>query len=236
LLDATRRAIKREVQDIAAIAKKTIKGEATNQFEQELKAYYKAHREAYKKIVAPTYWAYAEALNEAAAREVGLDAPTCLESCVEQHIDRTTEHHCNLSELRILKTLNPARAIAGKAISALDIELEMMLESYPGIISDWEATRMNGLVSKASWSYLDIPGMSWLTLDNNPLCEAMDGATVEIDSTDCGNNPFSYGFDTGSNSLVAHEIRSVEDFRPSWKLSTPPLYLKCNCTVCAKTK
>ena len=238
--DAASRVVKREVQDLEKAAKKIFTKGNRGDWVKFVEDYYKDFPSFVQKAMTPTFLGYAESIQAAAAQEVDafVGMSVGLKECVLTHIDFFSKYHAKQSLAYLRVALDKRKRDVEDMRDPEDYEiiadeLDGWEKQRPKDISLWETVRTNGLVSKAVFFYAGIKGIEWVASGPqgyipSPMCEELDGVIVEI-RDDCGGGSF------WQDRSDHRESEQRNDFKPSWVVATPPLYLGCQCQIRAVT-
>ena len=220
--DAVRRTTSKEVKDLKAMAKKAAD---VGHFTQMVEEYYLTRQEVLIKDLTPCMTSLAEAILTVTADECkGLPTLTgAMQECLNEHILNTCKFNALAAKNTVLKAVREARELTFE-----EFEIEAFLAGWvstrPEMFAAWETARVSGLMSNANYFQAGADGAEWLTLDvDDARCAHLNEALREY----AGSCRHSKGYWPGSQ----HHRRDVEDFTPSWEVSTPPLYLGCTCQL-----
>lgn len=225
--------VKRQMSDIANLAKKTITKLGPNEFYVQAQAYFKDHQQVMIEKLTPTFMAYAEATQEAAAKEVGafIGMTPTIRDCVAVHLENVARYHCNKS-LGRLRDANSVRTgeYAQLVLERVLDEIGTWAE-FPDEMALWESVRTNNLIAKATYHSVGVEKLGWVpeAFNANPLheiCLQLADFLCSLDD-DCRSEGFYSAWVNSKRSV------SIEDWRPSWAVYTPPLFLGCRCLICA---
>ena len=219
--DAGERAVKRELREIKQAAQKYLDKRAhVADFEEWVRGYYRDFPQVLSELWSPAFSALSEAVQALAAREV--EAPVGmtpgLDECLRYHVDRSVARHVGLSQTLVLQALRMSEGAADTVLEAL----EDWPERRPASFAAWETIRTSNLMAKATWFYAGAEGLEWIRLDENPFCASLDGLVIEM-SDNCRGTHFV---------MEGEEVPGRSDsLKPSWNVSTPPLFEGCECQI-----
>jgi len=235
--EAAERVVKREVQDLKRLLKKS---NTLDEWKRNYEEFYKGFRDYVIKTMKTPFMSYAEVVQAAAAKEVGgfVGMTPNIRECVKEHVEHFADFHINQSQ-KYLRWKEEGR----ETYIEFDAEgyvtvIEHWNEIRPGEIAAWEATRTNNLVAKAVYFNNNIEFIEWVTEPSSShglydICVELDGVQSAMTS-DCHNDMEFLYYVKG---LASGKYRSLESrFEPAWKVYTPPLYLGCECLIRAVQK
>ncbi len=221
--DSTKRLVKRETQDLLRAAKKL----DTAGFGAFVNDYYRDHRPIVRQFLDPAFTSLAKSIQAAAAKEVGgyVGMTRALNECLDYHVERVSERHCNAATSAIFRLLSgEGRAVQPKKglLEMLEDELGAWYEDVPETMATWETIRTTGLISKATYFFNDVRQIQWITTDNNPYCPSLDEVTIDLgDRCDGGIFADKGGEIEGRSNVLT----------PAWNVTTPPLFKGCTCMI-----
>jgi HK97 family phage portal protein len=224
--DAAGRMVKREVRKLLSEAKR----QDPMSFRSFAREYYEAHRAMFREFMEPAFASLAEAVQAQAATEAGGFAgmTRALNECLDYHIERVAERHCNGAYNTLVAALTKEGRAADDLLYDLMVEeLEDWPETVPAALTTWETVRTTGLISKATYFTNEVRRLEWVELDGNRYCKQLDEMVIDLGSR-CEGSTF-----VDRDSEIEYEGRSSDVFTPSWNVTTPPLWNGCECMVAA---
>jgi AcrR family transcriptional regulator len=222
--DVGERAVKRELHEIKHAAEKLLDKRALPaEFEQWVRDYYRDFPEVLSELWSPTFFAIGEAIQGLAAGEVGAPVGMTpgLDECLQYHINRSIARHAALSTNLVLAALAAGDGSADSITEAI----ADWPERRPPAFAAWETIRTSNLMAKATYFYAGATGLEWIRLDENPFCPSLEGRIIEM-----GANCRGTHFVMEGEEVPARSKRSGV-MKPSWNVSTPPLFEGCDCQI-----
>jgi HK97 family phage portal protein len=222
--DVGERAVKRELHEIKHAAEKLLDKRALPaEFEQWVRDYYRDFPEVLSELWSPTFFAIGEAIQGLAANEVGAPVGMTpgLDECLQYHINRSIARHATLSTNLVLAALAAGDGSADSITEAI----ADWPERRPPAFAAWETVRTSNLMAKATYFYAGATGLEWIRLDENPFCPSLEGRIIEM-----GANCRGTHFVMEGEEVPARSKRSGV-MKPSWNVSTPPLFEGCDCQI-----
>jgi len=216
-LDAARRIVRRERNDIEREAKKLLQRSETD-FDKYLDNYYENFGGFIEKNMLPVLMSYAEAVTGEVANEVGIESNMTpeLEKFIRGYMGVYSAEHIITSRGK-LKTIVRESIDAGEnAINNINERLQEWEETRPERIANWQTSEAEGAVTKYTYILAGIRKIRWNTVGKNcPYCNELSGQVIGIDKT--------FVRKTGL------EIEGELIFKPSTNITHPPLHTGCNC-------
>jgi HK97 family phage portal protein len=236
--EAASRVVKREMNDLIKLAKKVIPKNGHEEFRAQYEQYYKDFEPVVRELMLPVFTSYTETVQAAAAREVGgfVGVTPVIEECALVHLDNFARHHCNMAQKDLREAMNLKRAVPMSEEDYLAGVLAAISswEEVPQEIAEWETVRHNNLIAKAVYHTNGVRNIGWVPEPYNvhelyDLCVEFGALEVEL-GEDCRSAHGSFW-----DKYMAQEKlhRSAGTYRPSWPVSTPPLWPGCKCMICA---
>ena len=218
--DAADRTVAREVVAIGKALKKNVR--SLGDFDKWLGDFYGDMPTHIRKYFRSVLGSYAEAIQRAAAGEVGgpVGMTPELEKFINEYLDGYAKRHVNSS-------LGQLRALirdSEDAAADIDTRLNEWGERRPEKIASDEAVRSNNAVAKFTFALAGVETLRWVAQGNDscPYCQELDGRVVGI-------NKFF--------------VKEGENFEPkgaggTMKISGPhahpPLHQGCVCAIVAE--
>lgn len=221
--DAAARLLRREVHDVGARARKTLRTRDIPAFNTWLDEYYAGLSEAVVQQMTPVNRSYATAVLGEAAEEVGR--PDGVEESVEAFTTSYTggyaARHTGISLALLRGALQEAQnSLETEPLDAVEAELGGWEEGRAGAIAEEESTRLGNAVAKTVFVAAGFFKLRWRSVGETcPYCRALDGRVI----------------DAQANFLNAGE--SLEPDGADGPLSTttdighPPAHTGCNCQI-----
>ncbi len=220
--DAATRLIKRETQDILALAKRDFKSRGFSQFSEDLSSYYRDEfTKAAKRMVLPVAMAYGDLVGEEAADEINMSKPQeRLDGFLQKYVDVYVQSHAAHSQALLQAMLKGFETNGDDPISGLESAFEGWNESRPADIAGEESIRLNNAAAHMVYAIGGIPTVRWFSFDATcAYCTAMDGKTAGI------NEVFFRAGDDYQPEGAADPLK-VEG-----NVGHPPLHRKCECLL-----
>jgi HK97 family phage portal protein len=206
-------------------ARKAIKGAlgARGAFDLQvwIDEFYPDHSAAIVKRFMPVMMAmataiYAEAANEIDADgELGDEGEDFVRSYVDSLAIRMTQS--SIGQLRRLIAATEEADLA----DVLETRLGEWEEKRPGKLASREVVQMGSAVAKSAWAFNGIRRVIWVTVgDNCPLCEEIDGRSVEITKSFLA-----------AGDRVDPGVEGTAPLEVTQSFGHPPLHEGCDCTI-----
>ena len=213
--------VRREVEAARKAITKAFTARGVFDFQVWIEEFYPDHSAAIVKRFLPVMMAlatavYAEAANEIDADgELGEEGEDFVRSYVDSFAIRMTQS--SIGQLRRLIAASEEADLAG----VLEERLGEWEQKRPGKLATREVVQMGNAITKAAWAFNGIRRLVWVTVgDNCPLCDEMDGRSVEITKSflTAGDR-----VDPGVDGTAPLEVTQ--------SFGHPPLHEGCDCTI-----
>jgi HK97 family phage portal protein len=230
--DIGERAVKRELREIKQAAQKFLDKRAqTANFEEWVRDYYRDLPKVLSELWSPTFFAIGEAIQGLAAGEVGAPVGMTpgLDECLQYHINRSIARHAALSTNLVLAALAAGDGSADSITEAI----ADWPERRPAAFAAWETIRTSNLMAKATYFYAGATGLEWIRLDENPFCVSLEGRIIDMGNNCRGTHFVMEGEEVPARSDPTRGWSSERSdvMKPSWNVSTPPLFEGCECQI-----
>ncbi|WP_327587049.1 phage portal protein [Nonomuraea sp. NBC_00507] len=161
----------------------------------------------------PIITEFAAAIAGDAAADVGHDEPIDLAAWVQQYV----ASHVGYRIASELGQLTAAASGADAAAAVLE-RLARWVSERPDRIARWQGNQLPNAAAREVWRAAGIRAVKWVTFgsDDCPFCDAMDGATTDIEQ------PFAA---KGSELGLAEKLQISRD------IHHPPLHPGCDCQI-----
>jgi len=222
--DTAKRLIKRESQDVIALARKAFKARGFSQLLLDLDAYYRDEfKQAARRMILPVAMSYGELVGNEASDEIKIDKPQDrLDGFLQKYVEVYAQSHAEHS-LRILQ--DALRGIENKGsepISDLENLLDGWNESRATDIALEESIRLNNAVAHTVYAIGGVERVQWSNQDGDcAFCSGLDGRSVGIDEI-----YFHAGDDYRPDG-------SEETLKIEGNVGHPPLHRGCECLISA---
>ena len=180
--DAGQRVVNKETKAVKQAIKKHI-GERDNvTFERWLESFYKDMPQYVKTIFAPIIRTYAEAIQAAAANEVGAEVGITpdMEQFIEEYLDSYSERHIQ-SSLEQLKSLIESTKLEELG-TALEGRTDEWASNRADKVAQRETVRADGAFTRFALAVAGIVHLRWVAHGSSscPWCRSLDGKIVGI--------------------------------------------------------
>lgn len=185
--DAVARVLKREEADIMRQARKVLGSRDLTMFDAWLSDFYREHEKFIRKTMSPAFTAYAEAVQAAAAEEVGgqVGMTREIEKFVDEYIANYIWRHNGVSITDLRKALEKAATEGKDQLDALQETFDDWRETRPQETAQEETVRAGAAIAMMTWAASGVTKIRWVSSgDNCPLCRPLNGKVVDI------NTPF----------------------------------------------
>lgn len=214
IADAVARVLKREEADIMRQARKVLGNRDLNLFDAWLSDFYREHEEFIRRTMEPAFVGYAEAVQAAAAEEVGGQAKMNqeLRKFVDEYMANYIWRHSGVSITELRDALEQAVTEGRDQLEVLQETFDMWRETRPQEAAQEETIRMGGAVALLTWASYGVTKVRWVASGTScPLCRQLDGKVVDI------NTPFVTARGKGDKKH-------------------PPLHKGCDCYIAAENR
>lgn len=212
IADAVIRVLKREEADTMRQARKMLGNRNPEQFDVWLSDFYREHEEFIRRTMEPAFVAYAEAVQAAAAEEVGGQAGMTreMEKFVDEYMANYIWRHSGTSITELREALEQAVNEGRDQLEALQKTFDTWRETRPWETAQEETIRMGSAVALIAWTAAGVTKVRWVTSGSScPICRPLSGKVVDI------NTPFT-------------TVRGKGDKKH------PPLHKGCDCHLAAE--
>ncbi len=182
-VDATRRILRREINDISNQAKKLLSERSREQFEEWLEVFYEEHKAFVRKHMRPAFATYGEVVSVAVGDEVALpdDVAAELDSFIDEYVETFAARYVQSSEGQIKAVLRRAIIDGDDPVEALTQKFGEWEDRRPDKLADWEANRSNNAFAHFLYGAAGILTIRWVTVGKScPYCSSLNGTTVGI--------------------------------------------------------
>ena len=219
---AAQRIVRGEVQAVARAVKQAYGpgGGGNREFTEWLDDYYPGHEATITRQMLPALMTLAEAINAEASAEIGADEEMTpeMEDFVRSYAESLAGRMATSSSGQLRQLV--VEADAEQAPEAVTQRLGEWEKTRPGKVAARESVQAGSAIAKAAWTAGGIKRLVWrASAGHCPICEEMDGRTVEITRTFLspgqGVNPEG---DTAP-------LEATQSF------GHPPLHEGCNCSI-----
>jgi len=180
--DAGQRVINKETKAIKQAIKKHIGERDNTTFEKWLESFYGDLPQYVRTIFAPVIRAYAEAIQAAAANEVGVDVGVTpeMEQFIEEYLDSYSARHIesSLEQLRNLVETTKAEELQ----TALEIRTDEWADTRADKVAQRETVRADGAFTRFAFAAAGVTYLRWVAHGSSscPWCRSLDGKIVGI--------------------------------------------------------
>lgn len=220
--DAARRMVKREEADVMRAAERMLGKRDTQSFIMWLEDFYRDHPAYTQRVMLPVLLAYADAISEDAAFEIGtkggMDA--ILEQFVRDYakIMSQDEAYSSLGQLR--QVVRDAEQQQLDPLTALGARFAEWGEKRPGKLAGQHTVEAAGAVTHLTWKRGGVRRIRWHAYGENcPYCNSLNGKVVGIDEQFI-NKDEDFNPDGADGPL-----------RPSRHVRHAPAHAGCNCDI-----
>lgn len=219
--DAARRVVVREKQDILRKARKTLTERSADDFLAWLQEFYLQAPVWMKRIIMPTLLSYAEAIQAAAADEVGAEVGMTeeLEQYMDGYADIWARDYIQSSQGQLEAVLRDTYEQGLDPYEAIEARLTEWEERRPAKVAKKETIEAANVVSKFVFVAAGIRFLKWVNTsgDSCPYCKELHGRRVGIDQAF-----------VGKNDVLSSEDGNMKIRKPAL---TPPLHSGCQCQI-----
>jgi len=214
--------IRGEVQAVARAVKQAYgpAGGGNREFTEWLDEFYRGHEATITRRMLPVLTTLAEAINAEANAEIGADEEMTpeMEDFVRSYAESLAGRMATSSSGQLRQLV--VEAEPEQVPEAVTQRLGEWEETRPGKVAARESVQAGSAIAKAAWAAGGIRRLVWrASAGHCPICEEMDGRTVEITRTFLspgqGVNPEG---DTAP-------LEATQSF------GHPPLHEGCNCSI-----
>jgi HK97 family phage portal protein len=222
LESAARRTIHVEVQAVARALKRAHGpgGGGDREFLDWLDEFYRDHEPTITRQMLPALMTLAEAINAEANAEIGADEEMTSEmgDFVQSYAGSLAGRMATSSAgqlRRLIIELDPV-----KAREAVTRRLGEWEETRPGKVAARESVQAGSAIAKAAWAAAGVRRLVWrASAGHCPICEEMDGKTVEITRTFV------------SAGQAVNPEGDTAPLEATQSFGHPPLHEGCNCSI-----
>jgi hypothetical protein len=215
--------IQREREAIMVAAETAFGAKAQADFDAAVAAFYgDDYAQEVERQVMPALLAYGEAMQKAAAAEVGTEAgmTPALEAFISAYAAAFASRWIGSSRGQVLSVAGDAVRSGGDPVAALAARFDEWEEKRPGKTALWETRQAGNAVAKETYRLAGIRKLAWAASSGAcPYCSALDGKTVEIEKVFLNaGDPFRPG---GAGEPLVTQT----------SLGHPPAHDGCDCSV-----
>jgi hypothetical protein len=213
--------IKKEIQDIKEIARKTLQGGDISLFLSAISEFYNDFPEQAGKSFNGSFMAMAKDIFAEAAKEINCKGKwdERMIGFVEKYLASFANRHVQNSKAQLKTVVLKASANGQTELEAVEQRLEEWEETRPGKIGQNESVRLAGAIAKTAFAIGGITRIMWVNMGSKscPYCEEMDGKIVGIEQNfvSSGGN-----VDGGEGSMSINQ-----------NTGHPPLHQGCACQI-----
>jgi HK97 family phage portal protein len=182
--DALGRAIKREVQDLRAGAKKYLSQRDEQGWELWLGDFYREHERSIYKFLDPPALAYGMQVNDAAWKEAEKDAEELTQNQVRfirSLVATYASQHVYDNQERIQTVVREAVAAGTDPVQAVEEETEKWKDSQAASEAKEEVNRQGNALAQTTYALAGARASVWVQVgDSCPYCKTLDGRVVEL--------------------------------------------------------
>lgn len=215
--------LKRETAEVRAILAETLGTRDANEFKSALKKFYDTFSADVRAAFYPTFDAFAEAIAEAAAAEVGADVKTLsIREFTRGYIDTFLIKYIGASQGQLEKAADDAATEGTDPVLAVEARIKKWEENRPESIATRQGIQASNAFALATYASAGILLKRWVARGKScPYCKALNGRVVGIWD----------GF-----------LDKDKDFKPDGadkplrtgsKIGNPPLHKGCDCHIIA---
>jgi phage portal protein, HK97 family len=182
--DAATRLVKRETQDVLAIAKRCFKQRGYSQFADELNSFYRGDfPDAAKRIMMPVAMSYGDMVANDANDEISAQKDqNRLDGFLRSYVDGYASRHGTKSQNSISGLMQKCETNGDDPMDALGKSFEGWNENRPGQIARDESVRMNNATSYHTYKTNGVRSIRWFSYGGAcDYCSPLDGKIIGID-------------------------------------------------------
>lgn len=219
-VDATARLVRREANDVRQAAEHHLNRRDAVTFASWLQDYYQRFGAIATRQLLPVLMAYAEAVLEDAAAEIG-SVETMLDELtrfVQGYAESFGEHYAGQSLGQLEALMRDAADQGADPLDLISERLDQWADTRAEKVADRETTRAAGALCVARWRAGGVQRIVWVTSGENcPFCTRLNGKVV------------------GTGQAFATEGEEIEGNETSGPLRVkrstahPPIHDACNC-------
>lgn len=221
--DAAKRLVKRETQDVIALAKRDFKTRGFSAFADDLRNFYSGDFiEAAKRIMLPVAMAYGDQVADEAVDEVnGTKDQNRVDRFIRSYVEDYANRHSIMNLQEITDLMKQCEANGDDAVSSLEKTFEKWNENLPESIANEESVRMNNAAALHVYKTGGVQNVRWFTYGGSSCsyCNGLDGKMVNI------NDPFVRSGEVYQPEGADKPFTSETDIRHS------PLHKGCECMI-----
>ena len=220
--DTAKRLVKRETQDLIALAKKDFKTRGFSSFSTDLEGYYRDEFiPAAKRMMLPVVMAYGDLVASEAADEINVSKPQeRLDGFLTKYADTYAQRHATHSQNKLQTVLKGLETNGEDPIIGLEGEFEGWNENRPGEIAFDESVRSNNAVAHLVYMIGGILVTRWFSSGGGcSYCSSLDGMTVGIEEV----------FLRGGEDYKPEGAEAP--LNPSSDIGHPPAHNGCECMI-----
>lgn len=180
--DVAARVIRREVQDIGAMAKRGRRD--LGSFVLDMQAYYaEDHREFVVRQFAPTANGLGTLVAGAAQQETGQarEMTDEVQAWIALYLSEFAARHCDISAARLRRAMEQAIAAGEDSVAAIEAELAHWQAQRAAETARWEVVRFASALAKAVYVVGGVRYIRWVASGENcPYCNQLNGQVVGI--------------------------------------------------------
>jgi hypothetical protein len=180
--DAAARVLRREKNDVGALAHRSLESENVSGFMMQMELFYKEHVDFVIRQMRPVNQAYGELVADEAAAEVEAENDRAsVERFTQSYNGGYGARHVGISQSRLEESLKKAQAEGADLVEAVDEELESWPEVRAKVIADEEAVRFNNAMAKMVYGAAGRQYLKSVAFGKNcPYCDSLNGKVIGI--------------------------------------------------------
>ena len=220
LEDAAGRIVRREVANVREAVGRFLGKRDAGQFLRWAEGYSRELGVYADRTMLPVLLAYAEAIDEDAAAEIGADAGLGAdgERFVRTYSEAFGRNYAERSLGQLRELVDGAVAAGEDPADVVEGRLAEWGEKRAGKVGRTEATRLAGAQTRATWKRGGVRRVAWAAFGRNcAFCTKLDGKTVSIEES------FVASGDDVEGDASTGSFKARHDYRH------PPIHQSCNC-------
>ena len=220
--DAANAVVRREVEAARKAISRAFSDRSTFDLQVWIEEFYPDHAQAIIRRFLPIMRAFATAVHAEAANEIdaeNVELDDAGEEFVRGYVDTLATRMTSSSMGQLRRLI--AETVESELEEALETRLGEWETKRPGKVAQRESVEMGSAIAKAAWAANGVRRLIWITQgDNCPLCDEMEGRTVEI------TRSFLQAGDK-----VDPGVEGTAPLEASQSFGHPPLHEGCDCTI-----
>ena len=224
--DGAERVVRREAERVKKLARQifTIRSMRNlDKFSTLLEELYSQFGDYLKKQVSPSFSSLAEAISSQAQTEAGNTDEIAAEvnKFMQEYVEAFSQRYIDSSRGQLISTVRKASEAKEDPLEYIFNLLGQWQKTRPGIVSRNENVKINGAVSRVTWTFSGVRELVWRNTGNKTCayCNSMSGKVVGIEEKFV---PANVDFKPlGADGSL--KIRGPK--------SHPPLHQGCDCII-----